>query len=92
MIGVSDTGVPARVLSARPHDGHLEFEAAIERAQLPAGVEAPALIRANAPLGAGLAPGAAVKLAANPADAFVFPCLDKACRGLNPASIESGPT
>jgi len=81
MIGVADAGVAARVLSARPHDGHLEFEAAIERAQLPAGVEAPALVRANAPLTSGLVPGAAVKLAANPADAFVFPCLDKACRG-----------
>jgi iron(III) transport system ATP-binding protein len=80
-IGVAETGVPARVLSARPHDGHLEFEAAIDRATLGDGMEAPALVRANAPLSAGLAPGASVKLAANPADAFVFPCLDKACRG-----------
>ena len=81
MIGVSEAGVPARVLSARPHDGHLEFEASIDVAALPVGVEAPRLIRANAPLSAHIAPGAAVKLAANPADAFVFPCLDKACRG-----------
>jgi iron(III) transport system ATP-binding protein len=81
MIGVADRGVAARVLSARPHDGHLEFEAAIDQEALPEGVEAPALIRANAPLTAGLAPGAAVKLAANPADAFVFPCLDRAGRG-----------
>jgi iron(III) transport system ATP-binding protein len=81
MIGIAEEGVPARVLSARPHDGHLEFEAAIDRGALSDGMEAPALIRANAPLSAGLAPGAAVKLAANPADAFVFPCLDKACRG-----------
>jgi iron(III) transport system ATP-binding protein len=81
MIGIAETGVAAWVLSARPHDGHLEFEAAIEAGALPAGVESPRLIRANAPLAAGLAPGSAVKLAANPADAFVFPCLDKACRG-----------
>jgi iron(III) transport system ATP-binding protein len=81
MIGVGEAGVPARVVSTRPHDGHLEFEAAIDRTAVGDGMEAPALIRANAPLSAGLAVGAAVKLAANPADAFVFPCLDKACRG-----------
>ena len=81
MIGIADSGVPATVMSARPHDGHLEFEAAIDPAALAAGIETPALIRANAPLSAGLVPGAAVKLAANPAEAFIFPCLDKACRG-----------
>jgi iron(III) transport system ATP-binding protein len=81
MIGVAETGVSATVMSARPHDGHLEFEAAIDRANLADGMEAPALIRANAPLSAGLAPGTAVKLAANSAEAFVFPCHDKACRG-----------
>jgi iron(III) transport system ATP-binding protein len=81
MIGIAEAGVPATVVSARPHDGHLEFEAAIDHAALAEGMEAPALIRANAPLSAGLAVGAAVKLAANPAEAFIFPCLDKACRG-----------
>ena len=81
MIGVADSGVAAHVVSARPHDGHLEFEAAVDTASLPPGIEAPALIRANAPLTAGLLPGAAVRLAANPKDAFVFPCVDKACRG-----------
>jgi ABC-type Fe3+/spermidine/putrescine transport system ATPase subunit len=81
MIGVAEAGFPARVVSARPHDGHLEFEAALDRAALADGMEAPALIRANAPLSAGVAVGAAVKLAANPGEAFVFPCADKACRG-----------
>jgi iron(III) transport system ATP-binding protein len=79
-IRVGDQGFPARILAVRPPGGQLEVEVALETAALPEGVEAPAIVRAAAPLGAVLAPGAAVRLQAEPHDALVFPCLDKVCR------------
>ena len=80
-IQLADDGVPARVTSVRPHGAGAEIEASIESAALPQGVEAPAFVRAAAPFDAALIPGARIHLTARPADAFVFPCLEKACRG-----------
>ncbi len=80
-IHLADDGVPARVTSVRPHGAGVEIEASIEVAALPQGVEVPAFVRAAAPFDAALIPGARIHLTANPADAFVFPCLEKACRG-----------
>lgn len=80
-ISVAEQGLPARVLAVRPHGASLEIEAAIEADVLREGVEAPAFVRAAAAATeTGLSPGASIRLAADPADAFVFPCLDKACR------------
>ena len=79
-VRVAEKGIQARVLAVRPYAGQLEVEAAIEPSALPHGVEAPIYVRAQAPLAAGLTPGAEVRLAAEPEDAFVFPCRDKICR------------
>ncbi len=80
-IRLADAGLPARVISVRPQGAGAEIEAAIESSALPAGMEAPAFVRAAAAQAIELAPGARIHLAANPEDAFVFPCLDRACRG-----------
>ena len=80
-IRVADDGIPARVNAVRPHGASLEIEVSIEPAGLPQGVEAPGFVRASAPPAASVSPGERIHLAASPADAFVFPCLDKACRG-----------
>jgi hypothetical protein len=72
--------VPARVLTVRPYAGQLEVEAAIVTSALSEGVEVPTSVRAAAPLNAVLAPGTDVHLAAQPEDAFVFPCRDEICR------------
>ena len=61
-IQVADDGIPARVLSLRPHGAGAEIEAAIETAALPQGVEAPAFVRAAAPPAAIFAPGARIHL------------------------------
>ena len=79
-VRVAETGVKARVLAVRPYAGQLEIEAAIEPMSLPGEVEIPTSVRAAAPLQTALAPGAQVRLAAQPEDAFVFPCRDKVCR------------
>jgi len=79
-VRVAAEGVPARVLAVRPQGGQLEVEAAIEPVSLPAGVEAPMSVRAAAPLEAKISPGAEIRLAARPEDAFVFPCHDRVCR------------
>jgi iron(III) transport system ATP-binding protein len=79
-VKVADDGVPARVLAVRPQGGQLEVEAQIEPSSLPEGVEAPMSVRAAAPLEAGIAPGAEVRLFARPEEAFVFPCRDRVCR------------
>jgi iron(III) transport system ATP-binding protein len=79
-IRVAEHGFPARVVAVRPQGGQLEVEAALETAALPEGVEAPAIVRAAAPLGAVLPAGSQIRLQADPRDAFVFPCLDKVCR------------
>src|SRR5258705_6377478 len=80
-IRVAEQGIPAKVLAVRPYAGQLEVEAAIETSSLPQGVEAPNFVRAAAPLEAVIVPGALVRLAARPEDAFVFPCRDEICRG-----------
>ncbi len=80
-IRVADSGLPARVTSVRPYGAGAEFEATIEAGALSKGLEAPAFVRALAPLSPALSPGVRIHLAANPAEAFVFPCHDKACRG-----------
>ncbi|MGQ0742236.1 MAG: ABC transporter ATP-binding protein [Alphaproteobacteria bacterium] len=80
-IRVGDAGVPARVIAVRPHGAHCEIEVNIEASGVPSGVEAPAFVRAAAPADKAVAQGACVYLSADPADAFVFPCQDKACRG-----------
>jgi iron(III) transport system ATP-binding protein len=79
-VRVSEDGVPARVTAVRPQGGELEVEAELEKTALPTDIEVPPVVRAAAPLGAQLAAGTMVRLSANPADAFVFPCLDKICR------------
>jgi iron(III) transport system ATP-binding protein len=79
-VRVAEHGFPARVVAVRPQGGQLEVEAALEKAALPEGVEAPAIVRAAAPHHLSLAVGAEIRLQANPEDAFVFPCLDKICR------------
>jgi iron(III) transport system ATP-binding protein len=79
-VRVADTGVRARVLAIRPYAGQLEVEAALINDVLPEGVEIPMSIRAAAPAGAGLVPGADIRLAADPDEAFVFPCRDEICR------------
>jgi iron(III) transport system ATP-binding protein len=79
-VRVSQDGMLARVTAVRPQGGELEVEAELEAAALPEGVEAPGVVRAAAPLGTAIAAGALIRLNANPADAFVFPCLDKVCR------------
>ena len=79
-VRVANKGVKARVLTVRPYAGQLEVEAAIEDGALPRGVEAPIYVRAAAPLNMDLTPGAAICLAAEPEDAFVFPCRDEICR------------
>ena len=79
-VRVADKGVQARVLAVRPYAGQLEVEAAILASALPEGVEIPIFVRAAAPLHTALAPGAEVRLAAEPEDAFVFPCRDEICR------------
>jgi iron(III) transport system ATP-binding protein len=79
-VRVADQGIPAKVLAVRPQGGQLEVEAAIEPVSLPAGVEAPMSVRATAPLEAKISPGAEIRLAARPEDAFVFPCHDRVCR------------
>jgi len=80
-IRVAEKGVPARVLTVRPYAGQLEVEAAIvTTGALPEGVEIPTFVRAAAPLNTALAPGAEVHLAAEPGDAFVFPCRNEVCR------------
>ena len=79
-VRVADTGVPARVLAVRPYAGQLEVEAALIASTLPKGVEVPTFVRAAAPLNTALAPGADICLAAEPEDAFVFPCRDEICR------------
>ena len=66
--------------AVRPQGGELEVEAELEKTGLPTDIEIPLVVRAAAPLGAKLAAGTMVRLSANPADAFVFPCLDKVCR------------
>jgi hypothetical protein len=77
-------GVPARVVAVRPFAGQLEVEAVIFPSRLASGAgarrEAPPIVRAGAPLAAALAPGADIYLAAQPEDAFVFPCRDADCR------------
>jgi iron(III) transport system ATP-binding protein len=80
-IRVAEQGIPARVISVRPYGAGAEIEAAIEGALLPTGMEVPAFVRVLAPLTPALSPGARIYLAANPAEAFVFSCLDTACRG-----------
>jgi iron(III) transport system ATP-binding protein len=77
---VADMGVPARVLAVRPHAGQFEVEAAILTSALPEGVEAPTYVRAAAAMNVSLTPGAEIHLAAEPGDAFVFPCRDEICR------------
>ena len=79
-VRVAERGVPARVLAVRPYAGQLEVEAAFLPHALPEGLEAPAIVRAAAPLHMALAPGAEIRLAAEPKDAFVFPCRDIICR------------
>jgi len=79
-VRVAETGVPARVLSVRPYAGQLEVEAAILQSALPQGVEAPISVRAAAAMNMALSPGAEIHLAAEPEDAFVFPCRDEICR------------
>jgi iron(III) transport system ATP-binding protein len=80
-IRMEETGVPAKVFAVRPHGAHAEIEVNIDNTALPAGVEAPVFVRAAAPAGLTPEPGARVYLSADPSDAFVFPCQDKACRG-----------
>jgi iron(III) transport system ATP-binding protein len=79
-VRVADKGVPARVLTVRPYAGQLEVEAAILKSALPEGVEAPTYVRAAAAMNKALTPGADIHLAAEPEDAFVFPCRDEICR------------
>jgi iron(III) transport system ATP-binding protein len=79
-VRVSSHGIPAKVLAVRPQGGQLEVEAEIERSSLPEGVKAPISVRAAAPLEAGVAPGAEIRLFARPEEAFVFPCHDRVCR------------
>jgi iron(III) transport system ATP-binding protein len=79
-VRVADKGVPARVLTVRPYAGQLEVEAAILGSALPEGVEAPIYVRAAAAMHMALTPGADIHLAAEPEDAFVFPCRDEICR------------
>jgi iron(III) transport system ATP-binding protein len=79
-VRVAESGVPAQVLAVRPYAGQLEVEAAFLSRGLSDGLEVPAMVRAAAPLSAALAPGAEVRLAARPEDAFVFPCRDEICR------------
>ena len=79
-VRVSDIGVPARILAVRPYAGQFEVEAAILASALPQGVEAPTYVRAAAAMDTALTPGAEIHLAAEPADAFVFPCRDEICR------------
>ena len=79
-VRVAEKGVPARVLAVRPFAGQREVEAAFLPHALPEGLEAPAIVRAAAPLNTLLEPGAEVRLAAEPKDAFVFPCRDIICR------------
>jgi iron(III) transport system ATP-binding protein len=79
-VRVAAAGVPARVLAVRPYAGQLEIEAVIDPHALAKGLEAPVTVRAAAPLRTALAPGAEICLAAEPEDAFVFPCRDKVCR------------
>jgi iron(III) transport system ATP-binding protein len=79
-VRVADKGVPARVLAVRPYAGQLEVEAAIAQTALPEGVESPMSIRVAAPLNAVLTVGTDVNLAAEPEEAFVFPCRDEICR------------
>ena len=79
-VRVAEKGIPARVLAVRPYAGQLEVEAAFLPHALPEGLEAPAIVRAAAPLHMALAPGAEVRLAAEPEDAFVYPCRDIICR------------
>ena len=79
-VRVAEAGLEARVLAARPYAGQLEVDAAILPRAIPAGLEVPAMIRAVAPLHMELTPGTEIFLAAQPEDAFVFPCRDKVCR------------
>ena len=79
-VRVAETGVPARVVAVRPYAGQLEVEAAILTSALPEGVEAPTYVRAAAAMNLALTPGAGIHLAAEPGDAFVFPCRDEICR------------
>jgi iron(III) transport system ATP-binding protein len=79
-VRVAEKGALARVLAVRPYAGQLEVEAAFLPHTLPEGLEAPAIVRAAAPLHMTLEPGAEVRLAAEPKDAFVYPCRDKICR------------
>jgi iron(III) transport system ATP-binding protein len=79
-VRVADKGVPARVLAVRPYAGQLEVEAALVTDTLPEGMEVPISIRAAAPIDISLAPGSDVRLAAEPEEAFVFPCRDEICR------------
>ncbi|HEY4265793.1 MAG TPA: ABC transporter ATP-binding protein [Micropepsaceae bacterium] len=79
-VRVADTGVQARVLAVRPYAGQLEIEAAFFTNALPEGVEVPISVRAAAPAGTGLVPGSVVCLAAEPQEAFVFPCRNEICR------------
>jgi iron(III) transport system ATP-binding protein len=79
-VRVAAKGIPARVLAVRPYAGQFEVEAAILPSALPAGVEAPNYVRAAAAMDMALTPGTDIHLAAEPGDAFVFPCRDEICR------------
>jgi iron(III) transport system ATP-binding protein len=83
-VRVAEAGVPARIVAVRPFAGQLEVEAVILPPRLPDGTDRrrdmPPIVRAAAPLAAALEPGADIHLAAQPEDAFVFPCRDAICR------------
>ena len=70
----------SRIRAIRPSPAGLEIEAEIGAAVPSEGVGSPILVLAMAPIEAKLAVGADIRLNANPQNAFVFPCLDKACQ------------
>ncbi|MEE8439233.1 MAG: ABC transporter ATP-binding protein [Micropepsaceae bacterium] len=79
-IQIGNEGILARIRAIRPSPAGLEIEAEIGAAAPSEGVGSPILVLAMAPIEAKLAVGADIRLNANPQNAFVFPCLDKACQ------------
>jgi iron(III) transport system ATP-binding protein len=77
---IAEEGALARILAVRPSLAGIEVEAELLPGAVPDGVEAPETVLAAAPSGTRLSPGAQIRLAAAPGEAFVFPCLDKGCR------------
>jgi len=77
---IAEAGALARIRAVRPSLAGLEIEVELAPGAIPAGVEAPETVLAAAPSGTRLSPGAEIRLAATPEEAFVFPCLGKACR------------